>query len=164
VDYWENFTESAGYTVAAGGIVSTKSDSVYERLCGEHGIPAHPVIGSWRVLPLLYTDGVLEKAEAILAEADRASGASDRQVTARIQFLRDGLRHLRLTRDVIALAYSAKPDDAALARQTKQLELLRTELSPRHVIWGDVATGLMRERDIKPFGNGRRGKADLKGL
>ena len=164
VDYWENFTESAGYTVAAGGIVSTKPDSVYERLCGEHDIPAHPVIGSWRVLPLLYTDGVLAKAEAILAEADRANGTSDRQVTARIQFLRDGLRHLRLTRDVIALAYSAKPDAAALARQTKQLELLRAQLSPRHVVWGDVATGLMRERDIKPFGTGRRGKADLKGL
>jgi hypothetical protein len=54
--------------------------------------------------------------------------------------------------------------DAALARQTKQLEILRAQLSPRHVVWGDVATGLMRERDIKPFGTGRRGKADLKGL
>lgn len=164
LDYWEAFTEATGYTIAAGGIISTRPDSRYEKLCRQHDIPTHPVIGSWRTLPMLYTDDVLAKAEAILRTADQTAGKSDPLVTARIQFHRDGLRHLRLTRDVIALAYADRPDDAALARKTQELETLRTELSPRHVICGDVATGLMQERSIKPYGTGKGKKADLKGL
>jgi len=164
LDYWEAFTEATGYTIAAGGIISTQADSRYEKLCREHDIPTHPVIGSWRTMPLLYTDDVLAKAEAILHDAEQRAGKTDPLITARIQFLRDGLRHLQLTRDVIALAYADKADAAELARKTEELETLRAELSPRHVICGEVATGLMQERSIKPYGTGKGKKADLKGL
>ncbi|MCF7849247.1 MAG: DUF4838 domain-containing protein, partial [Kiritimatiellales bacterium] len=164
IAYWETFTEETGYMLACGGSVSTKPDSRYERLCSENGIPSHPLVGSWRTLPLLYTDDVLAKAETILADADRLASDVDRPVAARIRFLRDGLNHLRLTRDLIALVYSQKPDKKELARQTEAVLALRNELSPRHVVWGDVATGAMVQRGIKPFAAKKVTKQDLKGL
>ena len=72
---------------------------------------------------------------------------------------RDGLRHLRLTRDVIAHTYRATPDAIELARKTRDLQTLRGGLDPRHVVLGDVATGVIK-RGIKPFGSGGGDKAD----
>jgi hypothetical protein len=111
----------------------------------------------------LYDDAVLAKGDAILDNAVHLA-ANDAEVTARIHFLRDGLRHLRLLRDVIALTQATPPDAAAIEGKLKELQTLHTEQSPRHVVWGDVVTGIMSKRNIKPFGTGKAKAADVKGL
>jgi hypothetical protein len=96
---------------------------------------------------------VFEKGEAFLTEADRVVGLGDPIITARIQFLRDGLKHARLTKEVIALAYAPQPDQEKLARRKAELVALRNDLSPRHVVRGDISSGNMLQKGIKPFGN-----------
>jgi len=99
---------------------------------------------------------VVQEAESILNQADQAAGNADAEITARIQFLRDGLRHLSLTRDVIALAYGNKGSlderKKALAQKGQELHALQDELSPRHVVWGHVVRGTMRNRNVAPEG------------
>lgn len=153
LDYWEQYSRRCAISVAAGGEVSVDSTGLYEATCRQLGYPTHPLLGSWRALEPLYNDAVLAEAEVILDEAQRLS-REDKEVCSRILFLRDGLRHLRLTRDVIALAYQQpKPDSLQhqeLNRLRAKLNELRIELSPRHVVWGDVVTGIMKKRGILP--------------
>jgi len=150
LDYWEAYTDRAAYTVPAGGSVSQDHDGLYEHACRQHGLADHPLRGGWLVLPYLYTDSVLAEAESMLDEAHAAARDDDETVRARIQFLQDGLTHLRLTRDAVEMAYAEKPSQTELARKLKQLHELRDELTPRHVVWGDIVSGVMEGRNIKP--------------
>jgi hypothetical protein len=163
LDYWQDYSAKLAITVAAGGEVCIDANGLYEVTCRKYGYPTHPLLGSWQALPQLYDDAVLAKGDAILDNAVHLA-ANDAEVTARIHFLRDGLRHLRLLRDVIALTQATPPDAAAIEGKLKELQTLHTEQSPRHVVWGDVVTGIMSKRNIKPFGTGKAKAADVKGL
>lgn len=153
LDYWETFTDAVAHPVPAGGSVSQDPEGLYEKACREHGLPELPLSGAWRVLPYLYTDDVLGDAHAILDEAE-AAAAKDETARARIQFHRDGLTHLKMTCDVIGLAYAEELPEGMtrkdLARKLQELHRLRDELTPRHVVWGDIVSGRMATRRIKP--------------
>ncbi|MFC1718511.1 DUF4838 domain-containing protein, partial [Candidatus Poribacteria bacterium] len=167
IDYWETYTEEAAYTAPAGGSVSQNPDGLYEQACRKYKLPVHPLSGGWRVLPYLYTDEVLGKAHDILDEADRAADNDGPMVSARIKFLRDGLKHLELTRDVIQIAYaSAFPDgmtEQDYLRKMEELDEFRKEITPRHVVWGDSVKATMKRRGIRPEAGGDK-KLILEGL
>ena len=167
IDYWEKYSEEAAYTAPAGGSVSQNPDGLYEQACREYNLPVHPLSGGWRVLPYLYTDEVLARAYNILDEADSITENDAPVVSARIKFLRDGLKHLELTRDVIQIAYASefpkgiKKED--YLRKIEELNEFRKEITPRHVVWGDNVKGTVKRRGIRPEAGGDK-KLSLEGL
>lgn len=143
--YWEGVTEQADYPDWAGHFQTP--GGFYERTLTQLGLEVHPFWGSWSILPLLYTDERIAQGRAIL---DRATSlaADDDIVRRRIDFLRDGLEHLELTRDVVALAHSElRPEAEGYEAQREQetefrrlvvrLKNLRSALTRRHVVWAD---------------------------
>ena len=102
ISYWQAYSDKLAITLAAGGEVSVNSNGLYEHTCRQHDLPTHPLLGSWRVLPHLYHEAVLTEADAILADAMHLA-ASDSEATARVTFLKDGLKFLRATRDLMAI-------------------------------------------------------------
>lgn len=132
LDYWERFSHEAGYNI------KLYPNGRYEALAAQHDLPRSNLNGGWYVLPYLMTDDLLEEAEAILDRAERLA-AGDEDARARIAFLRNGLRHIELTREVVRYGYEkSRPPGATqdeFIRMRKQLDALRNELSSRHVIW-----------------------------
>ena len=151
--YWEDHTTKCGYAIPAGGAVQPDAESLYLKTCAEHGFDTSPLRSGWLVLPYLYTDAVLTPAFRILDEAARAAQGDDAMVQARVRFLRDGLVHLEQTRDVIALVYDkdrpAAISEADIAARLAALQALRAELTPRHVVWGEVANWVELHRGVR---------------
>lgn len=94
----------------------------------------------------LYPDTVVAPAEKLLDEAAELIGNSDRDALARVEFLRDGLRELKATRNTIALGLKLneqrmanQPHDseilAAFKESSEALISLRKGMSERHAIW-----------------------------
>lgn len=141
IAYWEDFTNRASYAVPAGGVVSVDENGLYEQAAREYDMNIHPIASSWPILPALYDDELLDGAEAILARAEAAAASDTVEVQARVAFLRDGLRHMRLVREVVALSDPRfRPEGATEADFTDaaaRLQDLRREITPRHVVWGE---------------------------
>lgn len=155
--YWEDVTEWAQYPDWAGHFQSP--DGFYERTLTELGLPVHPFRGSWYIMPRLYTDERLAAGHAILDRAE-ALAAADETARARIDFLREGLRHTELTRDVVALANaelrptaSGPAEEGAQRRRFERLLVrwknLQARISPRHVVWADAIAGHEQRRVVK---------------
>ena len=87
IDYWERFT--AHY---ADEIQKHKDEL---RGGGRAAL---------RLLPQVFTDEVLASAEALLARARRKVQGTDAVLVRRIQFLQEGINHLRMTRDAVRYA------------------------------------------------------------
>lgn len=139
IRYWEDYTEKSGSSGSRSG---------------------------WLALPYLYTDGLTTPAFKILDEAQRAAQNEDPIVQERIRFLRDGLVHLERTRDVIFVAYDeTRPSTVSkqeAAKRIMELQKLRAELTPRHVVWGEVANWMEARRGVKSAA-GRKEWTDLEG-
>lgn len=139
--FWEDFTDRASYAVPAGGVVSVNPDGLYEQTARRYDMNIHPIASSWPILPALYPDDLLGEAEAILARAEAAAADDAQDVQARVQFLRDGLTHMRLVRDTVGLADPRfRPEGATEAdfrASAQRLQDLRREITPRHVVWGE---------------------------
>jgi len=152
LDYWEKYADKCAYPIPAGTPVRQDRKGLYEQACRKHKLPSHPLQGSWRVLPYLYKDDVIDKAFDILNKADELNRQDDETVRARIRFLRDGLVHLRLVRDLVALVYGRRSPGAdgrkIIASKMADLQKLRARLTARHVVWGEVANRIERDRNI----------------
>lgn len=78
---------------------------------------------------------------------------ADGEALRRIGFLRDGLKHVELTRDVIRLGYErSRPADATLddyVPLARELDELRAELDARNVVW-KAFTDLQEQRRNVP--------------
>ena len=152
INYWQSYSNELAVTLAAGGQVRVNPDGLYERTCRQHGLPTHPLLGSWRVLPYLYHDAVLSEAEEILAEATELA-ADDAEAVSRVAFLKDGLEFLRAVRDLMAIvnqrSESAQDENSRLKQQIETIRAMSLELSPRHVVWGDVVLGAISRRILK---------------
>ena len=161
ISYWQDYSDKLAITLAAGGEVPVNPNGLYERTCRQHDLPTHPLLGSWRVLPHLYHEAVLTEADAILNDATQLA-AGDPEATARVKFLKDGQRFLRATRDLMAIInQEPEPDSQAssdLQRQITKMRDLSLELSPQHVVWGDVVLGAVSRRILKGNAAGIRGK------
>jgi len=119
LDYWENFTvEYARQSIA-------RADDL-------GGVNRAQI----RLLPALFTDDVLSKAGAILARAAELAG-DDVRCRKRVEFLRLGLEHVRLTRDAVRWA-----DGAVSYRGAKNTpEVVRAAAALRNFRRSHAASG-----------------------
>ncbi|MEF3302093.1 DUF4838 domain-containing protein [Paenibacillus sp. GYB003] len=152
IRFWETFSEETAYNVSAGNGVSIDPNGRFEAVVKQYGLPSSPLNSGWYTLPYLYTDPVMQEAYAILDRADLAAANEEDEVRARIAFLRDGLRHLELTREVVRYGYEkTRPAGATLERfrsLSEELDRYRKAISQRHVIWYDVLKAEEKERHI----------------
>ena len=168
LDYWENFTQNAGYPAPAGGGVDPPTPGKVGQLIKKHNLHASPLVHGWQVIPYLYTDEVLNRGYAILDRAVLQAGDEDDYVKRRIAFLRAGLDHLKLTRDVLRLGtlkrrtYGEQKQYLHLSRQLQQM---RRELTLKHVVWGEAAyvTEKRRHAPTMPL-SVEAGQEDMAGL
>jgi len=156
--YWEEFTNTALYPTTVARHDSRGENSPYDRAVRKGGFSHGPLSASWRVLPYLFTDDVCDRAWAILQRAKRVVVGENAVVAERIRFLEDGLRHLRMTRDVIAMAYDPKYDSgtnrATFIEKVVDLERFRVDLTKRHVVWGDRVNQVTERRNIRTLPTG----------
>jgi hypothetical protein len=143
-NYWQEFTDKAAYPIAgfseAGPGVK---DGLYAKVSQTYGVRMETLIGSYPALPYLYGDEVLNPAYAILDRAAEAAknGQGDGFVSQRIAFLRAGLDHLKLTRDVLRLGYKkslTSEEQKTYLALTKELQEMRHRLTTQHVLWGEM--------------------------
>lgn len=156
LDYWETFSRNASYVFPGDELLpaSELPDGPYTRIVNENGLSRYPLISHWYVLPYLYTDEVMKQAYRILDRAEDAArqNGGDGYAAERINFLRDGLRHLELTREVIRYG-SDKTRPAGATREdfirlSRQLDELRSKLSVTHVIWKNVIADVEKRRNV----------------
>jgi hypothetical protein len=141
LNYWEQFSEKAAYSVNAGGEVPQPKPGLYTKILEENNLSTNALVGSWLIIPHLYTDEVLSKAYRILDNADADADHDDDYVKQRIRFLREGLNHLKLTREVLKLGYlktRTVEQEKQYEKLAAQLQQLRHQLTLQHVIWGEV--------------------------
>lgn len=138
--YWEAFDREAAMGVIQhpGGWEGPSDRGLFEKISRQHRIRLHPLVGSYLVMPYLFTDDVIRPAQRILAGAE-ALVSDDPVASERVRFLRDGLQHAMLTRDVIKYAYGETKNRQKHTELAAQLQALRRELTPRHVVWGEQA-------------------------
>lgn len=94
--------------------------------------------GSHEALPYLWGETVLHSAFALLRKAEEEIGDTDELALKRVHFLRDGLEHLRMKRDLMQLSASAKSASKLPAFRKARLELIRAreQWCKDHVVWG----------------------------
>jgi len=144
-DFWEKITEEYAYSDVYFGEAKLSKKGKYVQLIKSGKIRDSWVLGPRDALSFFYTDEVLAKASRFLDEAGTEVGDSDAEALARIEFLRDGLRELRATRDLFAMGrkigeHPSKEKLADFRKRALELENYREELSVRHVIWGARVT------------------------
>lgn len=151
LDYWEHHTQDLACPVPAGGAVSQNVNGLHERACADMGIGNHPLFASWRVLPIVAHEQILQPARDLLIAARTAEPAAD--VGARIDFLQDGLDHLAGLRDLIELCYVERLPDGMTASDVEQkrqaLARWQDELTRRHVVWGPLLRQTLKRRNIR---------------
>lgn len=152
IRYWESFSEETAYNVSAGNGVSIDPNGRFETAVRQYGLPGSPLNSGWYTLPYLYTDQVLNEAYAILDRADRAAENEEEDARKRIAFLRDGLQHLKLTREVVRYGYEKTRPAGTTPEQfqsmSEELDRYRKEISERHVIWYDALKASEKQRNI----------------
>lgn len=162
IAFWEDLTLRAAYSVPLGGDVAKEDASLFQQIVRKHGISPNAMIGSFEIMPYLYTDEVLEKAGGFLDEAERLAGGGDSaQIQQRINFLRGGLAELKAVRDImetiLKLRQQGKASDAGqnadkqLRMQRENLYRLRQELTPTHAVWGEMGYALENKYHIPTF-------------
>lgn len=131
--YWERFAEEAGFNI------QIYPNGQYAKLAQQYDLPRSTLNGAWYMLPYLMTDSVLAEAEAILDQAADLAGDADGEAQERIEFLREGLRHMEETREVVRYGYEKSRPEGATREQfvqmRQQLDARRKEWSAKHVIW-----------------------------
>ncbi len=146
--YWEALTDQAGFSVHVGGQSGPDPGGLFEKIVKEKGISSSPWIGSLQVMPYLYTDQVIGKAEAILDAALTAVAGDPGQdlERKRIQFLKDGMTHLRVLRDTMEAGMAINASATPIAELQSEFEAragelyrLRKALAGQHVVWGERA-------------------------
>ncbi len=168
LDYWEDFTHKAAYPVPAGGAVQPQQAGLVGKLVKEHNLSKSPLAQGWQVIPHLYTDEALGEAHALLDQAEKNSASDGPYVEKRIQFLRNGLDHLKLTRDVLELGYRKKRspgEQEKFEALSLKLQEMRKRMTPDHVIWGESLNATDSRRRVPTMTSGVKGKPeDLRGM
>lgn len=152
IRFWESFSEETAYNVSAGNGVSIDPNGRFETVVKQYDLPGSPLNSGWYTLPYLYTDQVMREAYAFLDQADLAAANDEAEVRERIAFLREGLRHLEMTREVVRYGYEkTRPAGATMEqfrRMSEELDRYRKEISARHVIWYDALKASEKQRNI----------------
>ncbi|HWL54891.1 MAG TPA: DUF4838 domain-containing protein [Chthoniobacteraceae bacterium] len=155
--YWEDHATALAYPIPVGGSLSVSSESRYEQLVREKGIPKHPLGGSHHALPYFYGADVVEPAQALLQRAAEAVGDDRPEVRRRVRFLQLGLEHLILTRDAVALAFKVRDNPSAENREAflqkrKELRAFRKKVTPLNVVSEVISNNEERRRNSPATG------------
>lgn len=93
-------------------------------------------------LPRIVTDEQIADAWHILNKAKKLASKDRPIIQKRVQFLRDGLRYMVLTRKVVKLGYvTTRPQGttkAQFAKLADKLKKMRDEMTTKNVVWGPV--------------------------
>ncbi|HWL54827.1 MAG TPA: DUF4838 domain-containing protein [Chthoniobacteraceae bacterium] len=142
-DYWQALSAEYAFGFSKGKA---------SELIDQKRIASFAPRGSRHALPILFTPEVMQPAHRLLDEAAQLIGENDPEARSRVEFLRDGLREMEATRDLVAAdqALRKAPGAEDLERFREEeaaLIRLRRELTPRHVVWGDyVSDGEIRRK------------------
>lgn len=133
--YWEEHTTTL---YPAGGI-----DGLFAQTAQKYGFPNTGTVGSYPAFRYLYDDDILDPAYAILDRASRTvePNQDDGYANERIKFLRKGLDHLKLTRDVLRLGYKKRltpEEQSTYLTLSKELAEKRRNWTVEHVLWGEM--------------------------
>ncbi|WP_205127130.1 DUF4838 domain-containing protein [Paenibacillus ginsengarvi] len=152
IRYWERFSVETAYNVSAGNGATIDPAGRFEAVVKQYDLPSSPLNSGWYTLPYLYIDSVMQEAYAYLDRADKAASADEAEVLERIAFLREGLRHLELTREVVRYGYEkTRPAGATpeqFKRMSEELDNYRKQIASRQVIWYDALKASEKQRDI----------------
>lgn len=134
--YWQKVTSEYRYPAP---------DGKFQQLLAEGKVDRVLTRASTVILPYLYTDEVMAPAYKLLTEADALLAGPEKLARDRVAFLRSGLDEMVATRDLVALSIAAKANRTKEAVnlfqvQAAKVQELRSQLSPRHVIWGEAVT------------------------
>lgn len=166
IRYWEDYTTQCVSSPSSGDASEQEEKNLLDKAREEHDLGTFGSRVWWRSLPFLYSDDITTPAFQILDDAQRSAQNEDAMVQERIRFLRDGLVHLERTRDVIFVAYDeTRPSTVSkkdAAKRIMELQELRAELTPRHVVWGEIANWMEARRGIKSAA-GRKEWTELEG-
>ncbi|MBQ6472365.1 MAG: DUF4838 domain-containing protein [Victivallales bacterium] len=134
IAYWEEYTDRL-----RGGIAEEadlKTGGLYDQLCAtDKRIRPHILYGCWDALHLVYPPEIMKPAYDFLDEADNAIGGSEPEATARVQFLRDGMRHVDKMIQTMNLWWEAPCGRSpAFMASFNELFRMRREFEKRHVV------------------------------
>jgi hypothetical protein len=146
LDYWETY---------AAKVAGENKDGLFYEAAKKVGMQRPSTLsGSWRTMPLVYPDTVIQPALAMLQEAEEKAG-EDGTVKARVEFLRDGLKHLVALREVIALTQGkdreVKERIPLILQKGRELLEYERQLTPRHVVYEAVLRSIYDKRGVAPF-------------
>ena len=148
LDYWESFTKQAAYPFPVGGAEVQDPNSLYQKAC-QGNFTCHPLVGSWRVIPYIYTDAVLAGARKHLTAAAAAVQPGSK-AAKRVAMLADALDLFEQRRELIRLMYKAtrKPGEsdtdfkAAVSKWTTMRDALVKTYGP--VMEGEAIPGRLK--------------------
>jgi len=143
LDYWEAFTDAQKSPVSAGGGVGGDPGGLYLKALSTARYPNNPLTGHWWAMPLLYTDAVVDKGEALLDAGlakikDKASAAAKR-----VTMLKRSLAVYRMQRDLMATVNKLCWEDGKLT--VAQKVALRSERTKREAAFETSRTALLAE-------------------
>lgn len=122
VQYWEDYSEKMAMPVSAGGGQGGDPNGLYLTTMAREKLPDNPLVGSWFMMPYLYTDEVIQPAMDILEKAQAKATGADRE---RVQYLIDAYVPYKMQRDLIAVVidYRFRSKDPKLRAKIQTLEV-----------------------------------------
>ena len=149
IGYWENFTVKVKAGVAEEN--GAPSNGLFgQALRKRPKMRANLLYSGWEALPLIYTTKVIAGAEKFLNMAEKKIENSDQAVLTKLKFLKDGLRHLKLTIKCLNLWRKKPVGRSPEFRQAYvKLQELRRKLTPRYVVIDSIINRAEKERSIQ---------------
>jgi hypothetical protein len=133
IDFWEEYMKKVAYNIPAGGRLSVDSTGIYETQSRKYfGEALHPLQGHYKNLPYVYTAEKLAQGDAILLKALKKVNAKSDEAK-RIEFLREGLRHVELLKSFIQIDSKNKK---AKTESFAKVEAFDKEMVKKYGYWG----------------------------
>ncbi|MGL4630311.1 MAG: DUF4838 domain-containing protein [Leadbetterella sp.] len=139
IKYWEDYHDEVDYNIPAGGILTVNNQGLYEKVCKEQfKVSQHPLSGHWKTLPFIYTPEIIVNSERILDKAVKKA-KKDTLALKRIEFLRDGLRHLEMTSNYM------KADKDTRKTIANELVDFDKKMKEKHGYWHTKELQMLKE-------------------
>ncbi len=139
LNYWDKYSDKLSTPYCVGG--ASEEKGLYTKLSEKYKFPYHPLAGSYRGMPYLYPDKIIDPAMKILEQAEKLA-VRDTQALEKVHFLMDGLKFMKITRDCIAASNPKLRPKGMTVEQNKKLyaemQKMADDLTKRNVIYGNL--------------------------
>lgn len=138
VQYWEDYSEELAMPASAGGARGGDPNGLYLTTLAREKLPDNPLVGSWYMMPYLYTDEVIQPAMDILNNALAKATGADRD---RVQYLIDAFVPYKIHRELhaVVIDYKFRSKDPMLVPRINTL--VAEFLAADKAMYGDAAFG-----------------------